>query len=359
MTTSPFEKNAHEIYQTISTLWDDSIIPELANYIKIPNKSVLFDADWKAHGYMDEAMTLIVEWCEKQPIKDMKLEVVELPGRTPLLFIEIPGQTDETVLLYGHMDKQPEMKGWDADLGPWKPVIKEDKLYGRGGADDGYAAFASLTAIAMLQRFQIPHARCIVLIEACEESGSADLPFYLHQLKNRIGNPNFVICLDSGCGNYEQLWCTTSLRGVIGGELKIEVLKTGLHSGTGIGVIPSLFLILRQLLNRIEDSQTGTIIVDELKVDIPPQYIDQAKKTADALGSVFFEMYPFLSKVEAVSSNLPELLLNRTWRPQLSVTGIDGLPSVENAGNVSIPELTVMLSMRLPPTVDGEKASPL
>ncbi|ABS78343.1 peptidase M20 [Coxiella burnetii] len=357
MTTSPFEKNAHEIYQTISTLWDDSIIPELANYIKIPNKSVLFDADWKAHGYMDEAMTLIVEWCEKQPIKDMKLEVVELPGRTPLLFIEIPGQTDETVLLYGHMDKQPEMKDWDADLGPWKPVIKEDKLYGRGGADDGYAAFASLTAIAMLQRFQIPHARCIVLIEACEESGSADLPFYLHQLKNRIGNPNFVICLDSGCGNYEQLWCTTSLRGVIGGELKIEVLKTGLHSGTGSGVIPSLFLILRQLLNRIEDSQTGTIIVDELKVDIPPQYIDQAKKTADALGSVFFEMYPFLSKVEAVSSNLPELLLNRTWRPQLSVTGIDGLPSVENAGNVSIPELTVMLSMRLPPTVDGEKAS--
>ncbi|WP_242491914.1 M20/M25/M40 family metallo-hydrolase [Coxiella burnetii] len=305
MTTSPFEKKAHEIYQTISTLWDDSIIPELANYIKIPNKSVLFDADWKAHGYMDEAMTLIVEWCEKQPIKDMKLEVVELPGRTPLLFIEIPGQTDETVLLYGHMDKQPEMKGWDADLGPWKPVIKEDKLYGRGGADDGYAAFASLTAIAMLQRFQIPHARCIVLIEACEESGSADLPFYLHQLKNRIGNPNFVICLDSGCGNYEQLWCTTSLRGVIGSELKIEVLKTGLHSGTGSGIIPSPFLILRQLLNRIEDSQTGTIIVDELKVDIPLNISIKLKKRLTLWGAFSLKCIPFYLRLRRFPQIFP------------------------------------------------------
>ena len=357
MNAKLFEKNAQAIYQAISKIWDDSIIPELVNYIKIPNKSVLFDPDWKTHGYMHEAMTLITEWCDKQPIKNMKLEVVEAPGRTPLLFIEILGQIDETVLLYGHMDKQPEMKGWDTDLGPWKPVIKGEKLYGRGGADDGYATFASLTAIAVLQRYQIPHSRCIILIEACEESGSTDLPFYLNQLKNRIKKPYLVICLDSGCGNYEQLWCTTSLRGIVGGQLKIRVLKTGLHSGTGSGVIPSPFLILRQLLNRIEDSQTGTIIINELNTDIPSKYIKQAQYTAGVLTHSFFDMYPFLSKVEAVSPNLTELLLNRTWRPQLSVTGIDGLPFVKNAGNVSIPNLTAILSIRLPPTIDARKAS--
>ena len=357
MNTLLFEKNAQAIYQTISEIWNNSIVPKLTDYIKIPNKSVLFDPNWKVHGYMNEAMTLIVEWCEKQPIKDMKLEVMELPGRTPLLFVEIPSQIDETVLLYGHIDKQPEMKGWDTDLGPWKPVIKSDKLYGRGGADDGYAVFSSITAIAILQRYHIPHARCVVIIEACEESGSVDLPFYLHQLRGRIGSPNFVICLDSGCGNYEQLWCTNSLRGLIGGKLKIDVLETGLHSGTGSGVIPSPFLILRQLLNRIEEVKTGTVIVNALKANIPDQYIEQAQKTSEILGDTFFDMYSLLPHVKTVSPTINELLLNRTWRPQLSITGIDGLPPIKNAGNVSIPNLMVMLSLRLPPTIDAEKAS--
>ena len=248
---------ANQFYDEISQIWDDSIIPELIEYIKIPNKSVHFDPKWKENGHMDKAMQLIVDWCKKQPIKDMKLEVVQLPDRTPLLFIDIPGQSDDSVMLYGHMDKQPEMKGWDEDLGPWKPVPKGDKLYGRGGADDGYATFASLTAIAMMQRHNIPHAHCTVIIEACEESGSFDLPFYLKHLKDRLKSPSLVICLDSGCANYDQMWSTTSLRGLAGGELKIEVLTEGIHSGLGSGVVPSTFMILRELLDRIEGDLTA------------------------------------------------------------------------------------------------------
>lgn len=356
MTTQYIEQNAHKIYDEISTTWDNSIIPELIEYIKIPNKSVHFDPDWKKHGYMDQAMQLIVQWCKQQPIKEMKLELLESEGRTPLLFIDIPGQLDETVLLYGHMDKQPEMKGWDADLGPWKPVLKDEKLYGRGGADDGYSSFASLTAIATLQRHHIPHARCVVIIEACEESGSADLPYYLTQLKDRIGNPNLVICLDTGCGNYEQMWSSTSLRGVVSGKLTIEMLTNGIHSGIGSGVVPSTFMVLRQLLNRIEDPDTGKIILNDLLVDIPEHRVAQARNTANTVRDIFFNTFPFIADAKPITHDITELLLNQTWRPQLSVIGMDGLPPTANAGNVTLPNLTVGLSVRIPPSCDGEHA---
>lgn len=358
MSNNRFEHYAHEIYQSISDTWDHSIIPQLIEYIKIPNKSINYDSNWKENGYMNKAMTLLVDWCQQQSIQGMQLEVVELPGRTPLLFIEIPGTLKETVLLYGHMDKQPEMVGWDADLGPWKPILKGNKLYGRGGADDGYAIFASLTVIATLQRYQIPHARCVVIIEGSEESGSIDLPAYLKYLNNRIENPTLVICLDSGCMNYDQLWCTTSLRGLVGGILKIEVLKHGIHSGAGSGIVPSPFSILRQLLDRIEDSSTGRVILKELKVSIPNHHKEQAKKAAHMLrnGTIQGKL-PFLPGVEPVTPNITELLLNKTWRAQLSVTGLDGLPPVANAGNVTIPYLKVILSVRLPPIIDALKAS--
>ena len=351
------QSNKDKIYNEISAAWDNSIIHELTEYIKIPNKSVAFDPDWKANGYMDQAMELIKSWCEKQDIKNMSLEVLELEGRTPLLFIDIPGQSDETVLLYGHMDKQPEMKGWDEDKGPWKPVLQDDKLYGRGGADDGYSAFSSLTAIAALQRQGIPHAQCIVLIEGCEESGSEDLPFYLERLKNRIGSPSLVICLDSGCGNYDQLWSTTSLRGLISGELRIDVLTQGIHSCLGSGVAPPAFMILRQLLDRVENAYTSEMHIPEVNVEIPEQRITQARHTTETLGDDFLTAYPFFEGTSPATKDITELLLNRTWRSQLAVTGISGLPQVKNAGNVTLPNLTAKLSIRTPPTSDAEKAS--
>lgn len=348
-----------KVMDFVSEKWDREIVPQLSTYIKIPNKSPMFDPNWVERGYMDEAMSLLETWVREQPISGMQVERIQLPGRTPLLFIEIPGKGDETVLLYGHMDKQPEMVGWNVDLAPWTPVLSGDKLYGRGGADDGYATYASLTAIMALKERGLDHSRCVVLIEGCEESGSYDLPFYINHLASRIGTPSLVVCLDSGCGNYDQLWLTTSLRGLAGGTLRVRVLEEGVHSGDASGVVPSSFRVLRQLLDRIEDPATGRILIDPLYVDIPGERVDQAKEASQVLGTAIYDKFPFLPGMQPMGQDLSDLVLNRTWRPTLSVTGADGLPSLTDAGNVLRPYTSVKLSVRLPPTMDGERASRL
>ncbi len=341
----------------VSEIWDDSIVPELCEYIKVPNKSPLFDPDWEKHGYMEQAVQMLEAWARQQPIAGMQIEVIRIEGRTPILFIDIPGASDDIVLLYGHYDKQPEMTGWADDLGPWEPVIKDGKLYGRGGADDGYATFGSLTAIRALQEQGIPHAHCVVLIEGCEESGSFDLPYYIDLLGDRIGSPDFVVCLDAECGNYDQFWCTTSLRGNLTGTLRAEVLTEGVHSGSASGIVPSSFRILRNLLSRIEDEETGQLKPEGLYVDIPTQRAEQAAKAADTLGDSVYLKYPWAVDTPVPSESPYELLLNNTWRPTLSITGADGLPSLVDAGNVQLPYNTLKLSFRLPPTCDGDVAA--
>ena len=349
--------HAAKVMNFVSEKWDDEIVPKLKTYIQIPAKSPAFDSEWKHRGYMDEAMSLLESWVRDQPIPGMAVQRLELPGRTPLLYIEIPGKGDDTILLYGHMDKQPEMLGWNTDLGPWVPLLSGDKLYGRGGADDGYAVFASLTAIMALHDRGIPHARCVILIEGCEESGSYDLPLYISHLAEKIGNPSLVICLDSGCGNYDQLWVTTSLRGLAGGTLRVKVLEEGVHSGDASGIVPSSFRILRQLLSRIEDERTGKIIPEAFYVDIPSERISQAQQTAQLLGNDAYSKYPWAGNTQPMTHDIKEMLLNRTWRPTLSVTGAEGFPSLQDAGNVLRPQSAVKLSIRIPPMLNPEVAS--
>jgi acetylornithine deacetylase/succinyl-diaminopimelate desuccinylase-like protein len=355
--------DAPAIERYVDGKWNDDIVPRLVEYIRIPNKSPMFDTDWVKNGYMDDAVKLMEGWAKAQSIPGMQVEVVRLEGRTPLIFLDIPaahgGSNEDCVLLYGHLDKQPEMTGWDPDLGPWKPVIKGDRLYGRGGADDGYAIFGSLAAILALQEQQAPHARCVVLIEACEESGSYDLPAYVDHLADRIGKPSLVVCLDSGCANYDQLWCTTSLRGLAGGNLTIKVLSEGVHSGDASGIVPSSFRILRDLLSRIEDEDTGKILIEGLWADVPEERLVQAKEAAKVVGTAVYDKFPFLPGMVPMADDLTELVLNRTWRPALSVTGVDGMPALSSAGNVLRPFTSVKLSLRLPPTVDGKRAGEL
>ncbi len=340
----------------IDATWEKSILPALREYIAIPAKSPAFDPDWAGHGELERAVTLAREWCADQALPGLSIEVVRLPGRTPVLWMESPGTSEDTVLLYGHLDKQPEMQGWDADLGPWKPVLRDERLYGRGGADDGYAAFASLLALRVLREQALPHARCVILIETCEESGSYDLPAYIDHLAERIGNPSLVVCLDSGCGNYEQLWCTTSLRGLAGGVLRVEVLREGVHSGDAGGVVPSSFRIARQLLSRLEDEQSGTVKLHELEAEIPAERRRQAQAAAQVLREQAYQRFPFLGDAGPVTHHGPDLVLNRTWRPALEVIGAGGLPGVADAGNVLRPATSLVISMRLPPTVDPARA---
>ncbi len=342
----------------VDQMWGDAILPTLFNYITIPNKSPAFDADWAAHGFMEDAVQLFADWARERlaALPGATLEIVRLAGRTPLILIEVPGAGADTVLLYGHLDKQPEMIGWAEGFGPWTPRLDGDRLYGRGGADDGYAMFAVLTALQGLQEQGVPHARCVIVIEACEESGSVDLPPYIDHLAARIGRPSLVVCLDSGCGNYDQLWMTTSLRGIAAGTLKVEVLGEGVHSGDASGVVPSSFRILRQLLSRLEDEATGAVRPASFYVQIPAERLDQAKRAAAALGETVYTKFPFVGATRPMADDGTELLLNRSWRPQLAVIGIAGLPPPADAGNVLLPFTTAKLSLRLPPTLDAETA---
>jgi len=355
--------DASKLESFVGDIWNDEVVPQITEYIRIPNKSPLFDPQWVEHGYMEDAVKLMEAWARAklESLPGSTLEVVRLPNRTPLIFIDVPAsgseaRADDGVLLYGHLDKQPEMTGWNEGLGPWTPVLKGDRLYGRGGADDGYAIFGSLSALLALHEQGVPHARCVIMIEACEESGSYDLPHYVDHLAAKIGQPSLVVCLDSGCGNYEQLWLTTSLRGLTGGNLTVKVLSEGVHSGDASGVVPSSFRILRDLLSRLEDSATGAIKPRELYAEVPAQRMEQARLCADVLGTAVYDKFPFLPGMNPVADDLTELVLNRTWRPQLAVTGLDGVPPLQNAGNVLRPFTAVKLSLRLPPTSDGARA---
>jgi acetylornithine deacetylase/succinyl-diaminopimelate desuccinylase-like protein len=336
-----------------------SIVPTLLDYIRIPNKSPAFDPEWKQHGHMDRAVALLSGWARAQLPEGATLEVVQLGQRTPVIVMEVPGtggKSGDTVLLYGHLDKQPEMTGWREGLGPWTPVLEGDNLYGRGGADDGYAIFASLTAVAAVRRDKLPHARCVILIEAGEESGSPDLPAYIDHLAARIGTPSLVVCLDSGCGNYEQLWCTTSLRGLLTGTLEVSLLTEGVHSGDGSGVVASSFRVARTILDRLEDPATGAIRPPELSVTIPKERIAQARRAAEVLGDEVWTKLPLQPGASAIGSDVAELILNRTWRPALAIIGAEGLPAVADAGNVMRPMTALKLSLRIPPALDAPKA---
>jgi acetylornithine deacetylase/succinyl-diaminopimelate desuccinylase-like protein len=341
----------------IDSVWDESILPALHEYITIPNVSPVFDEDWATNGLLDKAVDLAADWVKSRNIQGLEMEIVRLKGRTPLIYMEIPGESDETILLYGHLDKQPPMLPWGDGLDPYKPVVRDGKLYGRGGADDGYAIFGSLAAIEALRDQNLPHGRCVVIIEACEESGSPDLAAYIDHLKDRIGTPSLVVCLDSGCGNYDQLWVTTSLRGMISGNLKVEVLTEGVHSGDASGVVPSSFRIMRSILERLEDQETGKIVPDDFYVEIPSERQSQAATAAAVLGHDLYRKFPFAGDMQPVSTDPTELLLNRTWRPQLAITGAEGLPSLATAGNVLRPSTSVMVSLRIPPRMDPEEAT--
>jgi acetylornithine deacetylase/succinyl-diaminopimelate desuccinylase-like protein len=345
--------------------WDRRIVPALVDYIAVPAKSPMFDADWQRNGYIERVITDAARWVESRQVAGLELEIVRLPGRTPVLFFDVPatktGSTD-TICLYGHLDKQPEFNGWRNDLGPWTPKIDHGLLYGRGGADDGYAVYAAITAIEALDAQGTPRPRCVGIIETSEESGSPDLPAYLDLLRTRLGNVALVVCLDSGAGNYDQLWLTTSLRGMVSGTLRVEILTEGVHSGDSSGLVPSSFRILRQVLDRLEDSRTGRLLPQSFHCEVPADRLAQARATAQVLGDEVWKRFPWACGNDGAPS-LPtttdptEALLRRTWQPTLSVTGVDGFPELKSAGNVLRPYTAFKLSLRLPPPIDGNRAA--
>jgi acetylornithine deacetylase/succinyl-diaminopimelate desuccinylase-like protein len=351
----------------VTRQWDADIVRQLTDYIAIPAKSPGFDPQWQQHGFIETVLRNAAEWVETQQVPGLKLEIVRLPGRTPVLFFEVDGTragAPQTILMYGHLDKQPEFTGWRSDLGPWTPKYEDGKLYGRGGADDGYAVYASIAAVQALKAQGKPHPRIVGLIETCEESGSYDLLPYVDALRPRLGDVGLVICLDSGAGNYDQLWLTTSLRGLAGGTLKVQILTEGIHSGDASGLVPSSFRIMRQVLDRLEDSKSGRLLPQSFHCEVPPDRLEQARATAAILGEEVYKRFPWAhadcggSTVFALPTTTDpvQALINRTWTPTLSVTGAEGFPALQDAGNVLRPYTAFKLSLRLPPLVDAGQA---
>jgi acetylornithine deacetylase/succinyl-diaminopimelate desuccinylase-like protein len=341
--------------------WEAEILPSLADYIAIPAISPMFEPEWDALGHIGDAVEHIRAWCAARPIDGLDVSVHRLAGRTPVIVAEVAasgGDADDAVLLYGHLDKQPPMDGWLDGLGPFTPVRRDDRLYGRGGADDGYAAYAALTAVESIQRTGGRHARCVVLIEASEESGSRDLPAHIEALAGTIGEPSLVVALDSGCATYDRLWATTSLRGLAGLDLRVEVLHDGVHSGSAGGVVPSSFRLLRHLLDRIEDPATGRLLVPELHAEVPVDRVAEMTATAAELGLAVAGSFPVVDGLELQAGDDPLAILRaRTWEPALAYVGADGFPPVQIAGNVLRASTTMKLSFRLPPTVDPAVAA--
>ena len=369
MSTDHLVLDTDQVLADVSQAWDEELIAEISDYIEIPAKSPAFDPDWAKTGYLETVIQRAANWVLAQKVAGLTLEIIRLPGRTPVLFFDVAStrplsQGSQTVLMYGHLDKQPEFDGWRAGLGPWTAKLIDDKLYGRGSADDGYATYASMTAIQALKAQGAPHPRIVGIIETCEESGSPDLLPYVDLLRPRLGDVGLVICLDSGAGNYDQLWLTTSLRVMASGVLKVEILTEGVHSGDASGLVPSSFRIMRHVLDRLEDSSTGQLLPDSFHCEIPAERQAQALVTANILGDELYKRFPWAhhdcggSTLFALPTTLDpvEALMRRTWKPTLSVTGAEGFPNLRDAGNVLRPYTAFKLSLRLPPLVDAAEA---
>ena len=342
----------------VSDKWVNSITPALVDYIAVPALSPAFDPEWESSGYLQTVVETTKAWIEQQPVVGMTSSIHTLAGRTPLLVVEVEAfgtaTTDRTAVLYGHLDKQPEMTGWREDLGPWKPVIEGTRLYGRGGADDGYAAFASITAIGAVQQAGGSHARCVLLIELSEESGSPDLPFHVEALAEWLGDVDFVVCLDSGCATFDTMWLTSSLRGLVDGTIKVEVVEEGVHSGIASGVVPSSFRIMRQILDRLEDSVTGQVLLPSATVEIPAYRVAEAEQVVSEFGAAALDPFPIVDGLELMTGSTTEAMIARTWKPAMSVIGADGMPSTGLAGNVLRPGTSLKVSFRIPPTADQD-----
>ncbi|QGK71847.1 M20/M25/M40 family metallo-hydrolase [Allosaccharopolyspora coralli] len=347
--------------RTVSETWTSDILPSLSTLVEVPAVSPAYDAEWVEHGRLDAAIEHVRAWIAGRGLEGVELEVVRLPGRTPLLLVDVPasdgGAADDTVLLYGHLDKQPPLDGWSEGLGPWTPVVRNGRLYGRGSVDDGYSGYAAIAAIEAVRANGGAHRRCVLMLETGEESGSPDMAAYLEHLADRLGSVSLVVCLDAGGGDYERLWLTTSLRGQVQVNVTVSVLDSGQHSGMASGIVPSSFRVLRTLLDRVEDSATGEIRLPDFTVDIPQNRVDELRAAVKSVPGLVRDMVELPDGMRPVSDDELELALNNMWRPTLSVIGAAGLPEPENAGNVLRPSTTLSLSLRLPPTADPAAAS--
>ena len=348
--------NLDKLSDFVEEWWDKSALPSLCEFVEIPALSPSFDSEWEANGYLDAAVNTFVAWTRSLPLKGLTVSVHRLKNRSPLLLLKIEGNEDGEVLFYSHLDKQPEATGWSEGKGPWKPVIEDGWLFGRGSVDDGYGGYAGILSVLALQDQGVSHPTCRFLIETGEESGSPDLSFYLDELESILGVPDLVIVLDTGGIDYDRLWITESLRGIVAGTLSVKVSSVGVHSGHGSGIMPSSFRLARQLLSRIEDENTGEIKPEWLHIEITDKMKEQAKKIVE-MNSESVNDFPLLKGVEKQVKDPLDIFITMNLAPSLSIIGADGIPSIQDAGNVLRTNTDLKVSIRTPPGISADEVA--
>lgn len=342
--------------QLIADAWKGDTLEGLCRHVEIPAVSGSFDKNWEARGELLNALNEAVRWAKTQ-LPHAYFEVSSLPNCPPVLYMDIPafgGHTGKSVLCYGHLDKQPETVGWDADLGPWKPVVKEGKLWGRGCVDDGYNFYSIVTAVKALEETKTAHPRITGLYETDEESGSRDMAKYIAQYKDRIGKPGMVCILDLFAVDDQRVWLTQSLRGIVALTVKVSVLKKASHSGTASGIVPSSFRIMRILLDRLENAETGEVLIPSMYSEIPEEYIQGAHKLAETFDPR--QAFSYEGDTVSMKDSAFDAVIAGNWKPTLSVLGADGLPPPDKASGLVRTHTTLKLSFRIPPGVNAEQA---
>ena len=353
--------DAKAIQRYVNDFFPNKVLPTFMNYVRIPNTTPSSDPNWKQTGNLLKAAELIVTWIKSLNLKDAKVYLLQDGDHTPFIFTDIAAtrkNDDRTILFYSHFDKMPATTGWDEGKGATKPVIENGRLYGRGTADDGYASFSVFTAVKCCQDHGVPLPRICITIEGCEESGEEDLRYYFLKLKPIFGNVALFVCMDAGCEDYKRLWVTTTLRGTVQAKVTVNTLSLDLNANLTSGVVPDNYLIMRTIIDALQNEK-GEILVPELNLPedlIPPERVEQCKKVAEIKGEQYKKDVPLYEETEALQSDIYQLVLNKCWRPCLTVIGADGIPKFEDSGNVMKPNLSFQISFRLPPHVDCEKA---
>jgi acetylornithine deacetylase/succinyl-diaminopimelate desuccinylase-like protein len=278
------------VNKTIEKYWQDWWVKGLGDFVRVPNLTPMVDDKYLENGLLEQAMDLVDNYINKLEIKGLSRKIFKTEKGLPLItYIVEPSEgVTRNVMVYGHIDKQPYGEGWDTD--PKDPVIKGDCMYGRGSADDGYSAFSCMLAVKVGQELGVKMPRICLVLETEEESGSASLIPLLNQAKDVIGTPDVCLCMDSGAFDYNKLWVTSSLRGICILDLTVQVGKAGYHSGEVGGIVPETFRIVRQLLDRLDDSKTGEPC-DELKIEVPEWKRKEAEEITAIAGKELYEKY--------------------------------------------------------------------
>ena len=344
--------------RAVAASWRGETLEALKRFIRLESKSPAFDAAWEERGLLLKAVEEAAAH-GRRLFPQGAFEVLSAPGRTPCLFFDVPaapGSRGAAVMFYGHLDKQPEASGWSEGKGPFAPVVEDGRLYGRGAVDDGYSFYLAMAALSGLDAAGLPRPRALGLIETCEESGSLDLAFWLERLRGRLAGVGLMAVLDAGAEDYGRMWLTPRFRGIVAADLRASTVTAAVHSGIASGAVPSSFGVIRVLLDRIDDAASGRVRDPAFHCAMPEARRAQLERVAAVLGGGFADGYPWQPGARPLHGDALSNLIGQTWMPQLSVTGAEGLPPLEAAGNVIRPETALRLSLRIPPCVDAGAA---